>query len=169
MSKNRELADLAGKDLATQAELDAAVASSTEINDGTVSPTDTWSSQKIDGLFDTKQDILVSGTNIKTVNGTSVLGSGDFEITNGVIGNFVEQWVYGGMVSSSRTIPIPTGAKTCMAYLFGKGGNGYRTSSTAGNSGGGGVGIPGSGADGAVRIIYPGTKRQFPSTRTADE
>ena len=42
MGKNRELADLAGKDLATQAELDAAVASSTEINDGTVSTTATW-------------------------------------------------------------------------------------------------------------------------------
>ena len=48
MSKNRELAGLAGKDLATQAELDAAVASSTEINDGTVSATDTWSSTKIE-------------------------------------------------------------------------------------------------------------------------
>jgi hypothetical protein len=29
------------------------------------------------------QDKLVSGTNIKTINGTSLLGSGDIEITSG--------------------------------------------------------------------------------------
>lgn len=45
-----------------------------EINDGTVSTTATWSSQKIDT---DKQDTLVSGTSIKTVNGASILGSGD--------------------------------------------------------------------------------------------
>lgn len=31
----------------------------------------------------TKQDTLVSGTNIKTINGQSVLGSGDIEIVGG--------------------------------------------------------------------------------------
>lgn len=31
----------------------------------------------------TKQDTLVSGENIKTINGTSVLGSGDIEISSG--------------------------------------------------------------------------------------
>ena len=30
-----------------------------------------------------KQDVLVSGTDIKTVNGTSLLGSGDLTITGG--------------------------------------------------------------------------------------
>src|SRR5688500_8681027 len=45
-----------------------------------------------DGVFDPagsaaavaeiKQDILVSGTNIKTINGVSVLGSGDMVITS---------------------------------------------------------------------------------------
>ena len=35
------------------------------INDNTVSATDTWSSPKID---EEKQDTLVSGTNIKTIN-----------------------------------------------------------------------------------------------------
>ena len=34
--------------------------------------------------IDTKQDTLVSGTNIKTVNGNSLLGSGDITISGGV-------------------------------------------------------------------------------------
>jgi hypothetical protein len=31
----------------------------------------------------TKQDLLVSGTNIKTINGISIMGSGDIEIKGG--------------------------------------------------------------------------------------
>ena len=34
--------------------------------------------------FNAKQDNLVSGTNIKTINGSSVLGSGDLVIAGGV-------------------------------------------------------------------------------------
>lgn len=37
-------------------------------------------------LYDTKQDLLVSGTNIKTINGQSILGSGDIVITGGNVG-----------------------------------------------------------------------------------
>ena len=33
-----------------------------------------------------KQDVLVSGTNIKTINGTSILGSGDITISGGSSG-----------------------------------------------------------------------------------
>ena len=36
------------------------------------------------GVFNTKQATLVSGTNIKTVNSNSLLGSGDIEITSAV-------------------------------------------------------------------------------------
>jgi hypothetical protein len=36
----------------------------------------------LDGL-NNKQDKLISGTNIKTVNGTSILGSGDITISGG--------------------------------------------------------------------------------------
>ena len=32
------------------------------------------------GLESSKQDTLVSGTNIKTINGTSILGSGDMTV-----------------------------------------------------------------------------------------
>ena len=43
----------------------------------------------------TKQDTLVSGTNIKTINGTSLLGSGDITIDTNVdlTGYATEQWV----------------------------------------------------------------------------
>lgn len=37
----------------------------------------------INGLLNNKQDILVSGTNIKTINGQSLLGTGDIEIEGG--------------------------------------------------------------------------------------
>jgi hypothetical protein len=37
------------------------------------------------GLAASKQDTLVSGTNIKTINGSSVLGSGDLTVSGGGI------------------------------------------------------------------------------------
>lgn len=43
------------------------------------------------GLSTSKQDTLVSGTNIKTINGTSVLGSGDIVISGG--GGLTQQQV----------------------------------------------------------------------------
>jgi hypothetical protein len=51
------------------------------IDDLTTSTTKTWSSDKINTA---KQNTLVSGTNIKTVNGNSLLGSGDIAISSGV-------------------------------------------------------------------------------------
>lgn len=51
------------------------------IDDLTTSTTKTWSSDKINTA---KQDTLVSGTNIKTINGNSLLGSGDIAIASGV-------------------------------------------------------------------------------------
>lgn len=40
----------------------------------------TWTMNESEIDFETKQDTLVSGTNIKTINGTSILGSGDITI-----------------------------------------------------------------------------------------
>lgn len=48
-----------------------------EINDNATTTTNTWSASKIST---SKQDTLISGTNIKTINGTSVLGSGDLVV-----------------------------------------------------------------------------------------
>lgn len=42
---------------------------------------DYYTSIDVDGLLENKQDTLVSGTNIKTINGESLLGSGDLSIT----------------------------------------------------------------------------------------
>ena len=42
--------------------------------------------EKIDAsVLDAKQDSLVSGTNIKTINGESILGSGDITISSNVM------------------------------------------------------------------------------------
>lgn len=38
---------------------------------------------KINEIIDDKQDNLVSGTNIKTINGNSLLGGGDMTISGG--------------------------------------------------------------------------------------
>lgn len=51
---------------------------------------------KVNEIIDGKQDNLVSGTNIKTVNGNSLLGSGDITISGGVVwgnitGNITDQ------------------------------------------------------------------------------
>lgn len=69
----------------TDAKIDAV------INDTETTTTNTWSSDKIDDEITTavgsidlssKQDTLVSGTNIKTINGESVLGSGNIVTPN---------------------------------------------------------------------------------------
>lgn len=38
---------------------------------------------KVNEIIDGKQDTLVSGTNIKTINNTSILGSGNIDIQGG--------------------------------------------------------------------------------------
>ena len=50
----------------------------TSVDDAVTSTTKTWSSSKIDT---DKQNTLVSGTNIKTINGQSVLGNGDITLS----------------------------------------------------------------------------------------
>lgn len=48
-----------------------------------------------------KQDKLVSGTNIKTINGTSLLGSGNIEIESGGEANVQSDWLETNSVSDS--------------------------------------------------------------------
>lgn len=40
--------------------------------------------EKVNGELDKKQDALVSGTNIKTINGQPILGEGDITIVTSV-------------------------------------------------------------------------------------
>ena len=53
------------------------------IKDGITSLRDVWSSSKVSAELSGKQATLVSGTNIKTVNTHSLLGSGDIHISGG--------------------------------------------------------------------------------------
>lgn len=53
---------------------------------------------KIKALVATKQDALVSGTNIKTINNTSILGSGNINISS-----TAKKWTFGGFVVNVST------------------------------------------------------------------
>ena len=44
-----------------------------------------YNKTEIDSALNGKQDSLVSGTNIKTINGNSILGEGNIEITGGTV------------------------------------------------------------------------------------
>ena len=50
------------------------------VNKITTPPTQNEVIDKINELVDDKQDTLVSGTNIKTINNTSILGSGNIAL-----------------------------------------------------------------------------------------
>lgn len=62
---------------------------------------------RIDALETGKQDTLVSGTNIKTINGESVLGSGDLKVSGGLptiqAGTGVNAEVFNGMAPASAS------------------------------------------------------------------
>ena len=77
----------ASADAAAQSAIEAQGAVATlpdgVIDDALISTTGTWSSSKINT---DKQDTLVSGTNIKTISGTSVLGSGDINVNSSFVG-----------------------------------------------------------------------------------
>lgn len=49
--------------------------------------------ENFDDLYANKQDTLVSGTNIKTINGNSVLGSGNLTIFGGITGSGTDNYV----------------------------------------------------------------------------
>jgi hypothetical protein len=50
-----------------------------------------------------KQDKLVSGTNIKTINGTSILGSGDITISGGVTEEYVDNAIANAITLTLNT------------------------------------------------------------------
>ena len=50
-----------------------------------------------------KQDKLVSGTNIKTINGTSILGSGDITISGGATEEYVDNAIANAITLTLNT------------------------------------------------------------------
>lgn len=83
--------------------------------------------------LDGKQSVLVSGTNIKTINGTSILGSGDIEIESGggsevpvvdhgtgettfvLTPNILHKW--GTVTSLTLTLAVPTDTTIANYYM----------------------------------------------------
>ena len=87
---------------ANKSELNTAIANEVSRADNkyankTDIPTDFYTKQEVDGKVSTKQDVLVSGTNIKTINGKDILGSGDVTIEAGTDEGKVKQIIYSEM------------------------------------------------------------------------
>ena len=67
---------------------------------------DIYSKEETDYKFSNKQDVLVSGTNIKTINNQSLLGSGNISISSG--GTATDVQVNGTSITSDNTANILT-------------------------------------------------------------
>jgi len=94
------------------------VAASGTVGGSNLSWTNTWdnaTNSQYSGLAASKQDTLISGTNIKTVNSTSLLGSGNIDTTQTTItGN---AWTATAL-QTARTIGIATGDVTSAGSTF---------------------------------------------------
>lgn len=83
-----------------------------------------WLWEKIKTLLSAKQDKLVSGTNIKTINGTSLLGEGDVSIGGGSGGgDFDSSGTYPNLtagkatkLATARTISLSGGASGSVSF-----------------------------------------------------
>jgi hypothetical protein len=70
--------------------------------------TNTYTKTEIDTLVGNKQDTLVSGTNIKTINNTSLLGSGNINIQGGSGGSSTDVKINGTSITSNDEADIQT-------------------------------------------------------------
>jgi len=95
----------------------------------------------IQDQFSGKQNTLVSATNIKTINGNSLLGSGDLVVSGGGVAPQTGTII----VTSGTTFTVPTGVGITTSTIFnielvGGGGGAGSVLATAGASGSGGGG-----------------------------
>ena len=79
-----------GASILGEGDITVAAESGAGIDDTTVSTDTTYSSSKITTELGKKQNTLTSGTNIKTINGQDILGSGNIEIQAGTSGTVVK-------------------------------------------------------------------------------
>jgi hypothetical protein len=99
---------------------------------------DNATNSQYSGLATSKQDTLVSGTNIKTINGNSVLGSGDLTISGGgsypikLANSFTGIQITGQTVLISDFLLIPANTITATNFLLNINATLYRTFSGAG-------------------------------------
>ncbi len=70
--------------------------------------------ENIDDIYIEKQDTLISGTNIKTINGSSILGSGDLVISGGS----------SGLKGVHALMPLASADKTSSAMISNANGTG---------------------------------------------
>lgn len=65
----------------------------------------------VDNGLSTKQNTLISGTNIKTINGNSLLGSGDLTITGGISGSGTDNYIprFNGTTALENSIIFDNG------------------------------------------------------------
>lgn len=81
---------------------------------------DVVNKQTFDTSLETKQDTLVSGTNIKTINGNSILGEGDIEVT----GEPTEYLKSVTKDTENKTITIKDKDDNEVSFEYGGGGEG---------------------------------------------
>jgi hypothetical protein len=136
-----DIADSTNKRYVTDAQL-VVIGNTSGTNTG-----DNATNSQYSGLATSKQDTLVSGTNIKTINSTSLLGSGDIEISaspSGVAGAI--QFSNGSAFSSDATnlfwddtnnrLGVGTNAPTSRLHIKGTGATAATTSLLIQNSSG---------------------------------
>ncbi|KKC24940.1 beta strand repeat-containing protein [Sphingomonas sp. SRS2] len=133
-------------------------------NRGAVSATD-WST------FNAKQAALVSGTNIRTVNGSSLLGSGNVGVgtvtsvaapTIGTSGTDITASIANGTTAPAITLNIPTASASNRGALSAADFSTFAAKQAALVSGTniktvGGVSLLGSGDAGTIGVAYGGT------------
>ena len=110
---------------AAQAEAAVALLPPGTIDDAMIAPDKAWSSEKI---ANDKQDTLVSGTNIKTIGGASILGSGDLAVSAG----FKSIQVF----TASGTWTKPAGITKIKVTIQGAGAGGSKSNNSAAAPGG---------------------------------
>ena len=87
----------------------------TYIWDGEKWKANTYVPESVTEVLVTKQDTLVSGTNIKTVNSTSLLGSGDVAVQPTLVSGTNIKTINGNSLLGSGNITISSGSSTATA------------------------------------------------------
>ena len=82
------------------------------INDATTALTSVWSSSKVSAELAAKQATLVSGTNIKTVGGASLLGVGDLTVSSNLAYEARTSNTILGTADKAKVIRYTTGGFT---------------------------------------------------------